>query len=424
MATNNRLGAAGTDMSQLPQGALSALGGSGTLQTAFNLADRLTPKAQEFDPALASLLYFTEMGKQASQPGATLLGSVVGSGQAPAAYMMQLEQDKRAREAGIGKTAIGLAGALKPKTGPPKTVEMGPAMDAAGKPVLDKDGKAMFEYAIFSPAGVEQSRFQATRKGGGVNINTGVGSPFGVALGKKQADDFDSLVKASRTANDSLNTMQNLFALLDTQGFKSGGLTKALLPLRALAVSFGVASSEEVDAVANLEGFRAMSQNIVLGALGQLKGALSEKELNFIQELSPGLNKTPEGNRLLLLLTMQQLEKGKRFAPFRLEWESENENVTTANLYARLLEDFKKADFMQENPYQYIQRLQTNDLEQRLTDAGASRGDDGNWTGIDTSEMATIAQASEKRFNMPYIRKTFRKSSFGQSLMPEEEDVE
>ena len=97
MATNNRLGAAGTDLSQLPQGALNALGGSGTLQTAYTLADMMTPKAQEFDPALAALLYFTEMGKQASQPGATLLGSVVGSGQAPAAYMMQLEQDKRAR---------------------------------------------------------------------------------------------------------------------------------------------------------------------------------------------------------------------------------------------------------------------------------------------------------------------------------------
>lgn len=99
-------------MSQLPQGALSALGGSGTLQTAFNLADRLTPKAQEFDPALAALLYFTEMGKQASQPGATLLGSVVGSGQAPAAYMMKQAEAARARQAGIGKTAIGLAGVL------------------------------------------------------------------------------------------------------------------------------------------------------------------------------------------------------------------------------------------------------------------------------------------------------------------------
>jgi hypothetical protein len=417
MATDNTFGAAGTDLSQLPQGALGALGGSDTLQRAFDLANIMTPKAQEFDPALAALLYFTEMGKQASQPGATLLGSVVGSGQAPAAYMMQLEQDKREREAGIGKTAIGLAGALKPKTGPPTTVEMGPATDAQGNPVLDKDGKPMFEYAVFGPDGVKQSTFNAPRKGGGVNITTGEGSPFGVALGKKQAEDFDSLVKASRTANDSLNTMQNLFALLDTENFKSGGLTNALLPLRSLAVSFGVASSEEVDAVANLEAFQAMSQKIVLAALEQLKGALSEKELFFIQELSPGLNKTPEGNRLLLLLTMQQLEKGKRFAPFRLQWESENENVTTANAYARLLEDFQKTDFMQENPYQYIQRLQTNDLEQRLTDAGASRGDDGNWTGIDTSEMAAIAQASEKRFNMPYIRKTFANSSFGRELM-------
>ena len=417
MATDNTFGAAGTNMSQLPQGALGALGGSETLQTAYTLANIMTPKAQEFDPALAALLYFTEMGKQASQPGATLLGSVVGSGQAPAAYMMQLEQDKREREAGIGKTAIGLAGALKPKTGPPTTVEMGPATDAQGNPVLDKDGKPMFEYAVFGPDGVKQSTFNAPRKGGGVNITTGEGSPFGVALGKKQAEDFDSLVKASRTANDSLNTMQNLFALLDTENFKSGGLTNALLPLRSLAVSFGVASSEEVDAVANLEAFQAMSQKIVLAALEQLKGALSEKELFFIQELSPGLNKTPEGNRLLLLLTMQQLEKGKRFAPFRLQWESENENVTTANAYARLLEDFQKTDFMQENPYQYIQRLQTNDLEQRLTDAGASRGDDGNWTGIDTSEMAAIAQASEKRFNMPYIRKTFANSSFGRELM-------
>ena len=112
MAINNRLGAAGTDLSQLPQGALNALGGSGTLQTAYTLANVMTPKAKEFDPALASLLYFTEMGKRASQPGATLLGSAVGSGQSPAAYMMQVERDRRAREAGIGKTAVQLAGVL------------------------------------------------------------------------------------------------------------------------------------------------------------------------------------------------------------------------------------------------------------------------------------------------------------------------
>jgi hypothetical protein len=111
MATDNRLGAAGTTAQDYDR-TLGSLGGSATLDAAFDLADRLTPQAQEFDPALAALLYFTEMGKQASQPGATLLGSVVGSGQAPAAYMMKQAEAARARQAGIGKTAVQLAGVL------------------------------------------------------------------------------------------------------------------------------------------------------------------------------------------------------------------------------------------------------------------------------------------------------------------------
>jgi hypothetical protein len=124
MATDNTFGAAGTDLSQLPQGALGALGGSGTLQTAYTLADMMTPKAQKFDPALAALLYFTEMGKQASQPGATLLGSVVGSGQAPAAYMMKQAEAAREREAGIGKTAVQLASVLAKDPAPTDTYRL------------------------------------------------------------------------------------------------------------------------------------------------------------------------------------------------------------------------------------------------------------------------------------------------------------
>jgi len=160
MAINDRLGAAGTDLSQLPQGALKALGGSGTLQTAYTLADMMTPKAQEFDPALASLLYFTEMGKQASQPGATLLGSVVGSGQAPAAYMLKQAEAARARQAGIGKTAVQLAGVLAKEpvkstlytdtgTGanvwmtPRVFAELGPADQSKFVPAKDKTPKAL-----------------------------------------------------------------------------------------------------------------------------------------------------------------------------------------------------------------------------------------------------------------------------------------
>ena len=133
MATDNTFGAAGTNMSQLPQGALGALGGSDTLQRAFDLANIMTPKAQEFDPALAALLYFTEMGKQASQPGATLLGSVVGSGQAPAAYMMKQAEAAREREAGIGKTAVQLASVLAKDPAPTESYRLTVDVPGLGK---------------------------------------------------------------------------------------------------------------------------------------------------------------------------------------------------------------------------------------------------------------------------------------------------
>jgi hypothetical protein len=172
MATDNTFGAAGTNMSQLPQGALGALGGSETLQTAYTLANIMTPKAQEFDPALAALLYFTEMGKQASQPGATLLGSVVGSGQAPAAYMMKQAEAAREREAGIGKTAVQLASVLAKDPAPTEsyllTADILPLGKKAGDIVrLDARGMAALPQADqnslvdYKPpgAGTEKERY-------------------------------------------------------------------------------------------------------------------------------------------------------------------------------------------------------------------------------------------------------------------------
>ena len=44
------------------------------------------------DPALLSLLYFSELGKQASQPGATALGAASSAAVTPAAYLLKDRQ--------------------------------------------------------------------------------------------------------------------------------------------------------------------------------------------------------------------------------------------------------------------------------------------------------------------------------------------
>ena len=75
---------------------LEAISGSPeSAKQALALAQAMRPKVPEFDPAMASLLYFIEMGKQASQPGATVLGSAVGAMSSPAEYLMQQRKRKR-----------------------------------------------------------------------------------------------------------------------------------------------------------------------------------------------------------------------------------------------------------------------------------------------------------------------------------------
>jgi hypothetical protein len=82
----------------------------------IDLAQAIAGKPREFDPALASFLYFSKMGELASQPGATLFGSVAGAASSPAEYLMKLDEENRKIQATVPATAINLMKALKPST--------------------------------------------------------------------------------------------------------------------------------------------------------------------------------------------------------------------------------------------------------------------------------------------------------------------
>ena len=77
-------------------------------QQSLVLSKKLMGEGTPFNPALASLLYFTKMGELASKKGSSVFGSIAGAGVAPAAYLMQKEKEKAARDANVNKTAISL----------------------------------------------------------------------------------------------------------------------------------------------------------------------------------------------------------------------------------------------------------------------------------------------------------------------------
>ena len=122
MVAKTRLGATGssvTDMGNM--GALTPIlgqlaGGTKRGQMAIDFAQQLYPEVEKADPYEAALQYFLEMGRQASQPGATVLGSAVGAMQAPADYLAAKKKEKKETDRARMQTALSLAPSLKPPT--------------------------------------------------------------------------------------------------------------------------------------------------------------------------------------------------------------------------------------------------------------------------------------------------------------------
>ncbi len=82
-------------------------------QSALLAAEALTPQKREIDPAMASFLFFNNMARAASQPGATVLGSAAQSFEDPAKYLMQINEANRAAEQAKGPLAVNIAKSLK-----------------------------------------------------------------------------------------------------------------------------------------------------------------------------------------------------------------------------------------------------------------------------------------------------------------------
>jgi len=120
-------------------GALGMLSGSKAgAQKAFDAASAMYAPVEEVNPWEASLRFFLEMGKQASQPGATVFGSAVGAGLVPLDYLAAKKKEKRDRDQKVASTAFSLAPSLKPKAAtyrdPKEYMIEIPVLDDKGQP--------------------------------------------------------------------------------------------------------------------------------------------------------------------------------------------------------------------------------------------------------------------------------------------------
>jgi len=141
----DKLGVSSTDVSQIPMGVLNALSGNRG-QLALDYANQAIPMPEEANKYEAALRFFLEMGKQASQPGSTVLGSAFGAGQAPLDYLTAKNAEIRKAKQARASLGLQIAPSLKPKA-------VGKA--TYGKPdfymVSKSDGKGGFTTPVETP---------------------------------------------------------------------------------------------------------------------------------------------------------------------------------------------------------------------------------------------------------------------------------
>lgn len=124
-------------------------------------------------------------------------------------------------------------------------------------------------------------------------------------MGKLLAQEFTGLQSAGTAAQTSLAKFDRLGGLLD--GVNTGAFKGTTTQMKAIAKSAGVDldSLGITDDVAPAQAAKAITNEIALqlrnpaGGAG-MPGALSDKDREFLLQMVPGLENTPEGNKTLV----------------------------------------------------------------------------------------------------------------------------
>ncbi len=238
-----KLGVSGTDLNQLSGGALDGLFSQDIANQAMSITNQLYPQLPEPDPWEAAFQFFAEMGRQASQPGATVLGSAVGSMQAPLDYLNAKKKEKAESDRARMQSTISLGTALKGKDPSLSTIAKLNADFKAGRIT-----KEQFDAAFAKATNISDSE-------------SGALSPLG-----KLAEDFKNGViteeeynagvkKATYIANQSDNKLST-FGILDSESQPLGENVLAIETLLNRKVNVdddgnALLSGQEVETVNN-----------------------------------------------------------------------------------------------------------------------------------------------------------------------------
>jgi hypothetical protein len=158
-----------------------------------------------------------------------------------------------------------------------------------------------------------------------VSVNNPQESAFEKEFGKALAEQYQGFMKADTAAASKLASLQRLESLLRASG-STGPVGPALVSAKSLLKQLGVPVDDTTDFAS---AARALSNKMSLDARstadgGGMPGAMSDKDREFLVAMTPGIDKLPNANAILIETQRRLAQREREVARMAREYRSRN----------------------------------------------------------------------------------------------------
>jgi hypothetical protein len=146
-------------------------------------------------------------------------------------------------------------------------------------------------------------------------------------IGKELGQQYADLQKGGMAAQGRVAKFQRMNQLLE--GMTTGRLVPTMADIAAIGETFGIKVDPKLGAKQALE---SLSNEVALtlrntGEGNGMPGQLSDKDRDFLKAMTPGLAKTPEGNRLIIETGMKIAKRQQETARLAREYRMKNRTM-------------------------------------------------------------------------------------------------
>ena len=155
---------------------------------------------------------------------------------------------------------------------------------------------------------------------------------YGAEAGKLFAETEGSILSAGLAAADQLPKLDRVLDIVNDPDFNSGGFAELVSKGKQL---IGVET-------ADIGRFNKETADILLEALDNFKGAISEGERAYLKENLAGMSQSPDINRALLKDARDILERARQRAEYYTEQKAQGKKWNSVSWFNYVNEDYKQ----------------------------------------------------------------------------------